>query len=118
MLHLKHNPLARRQMLHGNRNPLLYFSAEIAPLRIECRPMFPLPLEEIRNPFFVMCRSTLGSLIFRTRLPPAQMIQADVRYDPIQPGVEAALEAKPVQIPINLKKGFLLDVPAIIRPFL
>lgn len=52
-------------------------------------------------------------LVFRPRLPPPQMVEANVRYDPVQPRVETAFEPKPVQIPENFQKGFLVNVPSV-----
>ncbi len=41
------------------------------------------------------------------------MIQRDVRHNPVKPGIEAALKSKPVQVPVNSEKAFLINVAGI-----
>src|SRR6266404_6909870 len=77
--------------------------------------MFPLPLEKVGNPFIRTASIGLGSLILRTRLPSAQMIQANIGDDAVQPRVEAALEAEAMQVAINLQERFLVNVARVLR---
>src|SRR6266436_9921985 len=102
MLHLKNDTLARRQPLHRRRNPRLNFFPEQPPLRVQRRPMLPLALEKVGNPFIRMA-VRLRSLILRACLTPPQMIQANIRDDAVQPRVETALEAETMQIAVNLQ---------------
>ncbi len=70
-----------------------------------------LAIEEVR-------RATLvggvgvddGRLVFRMAATAAQMIEADVGHNAINPGVEGAIEAEPRQVAINLQECFLVDV--------
>ena len=78
--------------------------------------MFALPLEKVGDAFFAMVGSELGGLVFRPSLTPAEVIEANVGYDAVEPGVEAAFKAEAVEIPIDFEKGFLIDVPRILRP--
>src|SRR5579883_2408510 len=48
------------------------------------------------------------------RTTTAQVVKADVRNNAINPGEKRALEAKTVQIPINLKKCFLVYILSIL----
>src|SRR5713101_2153239 len=105
MLHLENNTLARRQPLHRHRDPRLNFFPEQPPLRVQRRPMLPLPLEKVRNPFVRMADVRLRSLILGTRLTTPQMIQANVCDDAVQPRVETALEAETMQVAVNFQEG-------------
>src|SRR5712671_1971496 len=114
MLHLKHNPFPWRQPLHRRRNPRLNFFAEQPPLRVQRRPMLPLPLKKVGDPLIRVPGMRFRSLIFRPRLPPPQMIQAHVRDNPIQPGVEAALKAEAMQVAVDLQESFLVNVARVL----
>src|SRR6516162_6078119 len=46
--------------------------------------------------------------------PFPQMVEAHVRHNPIQPGVEAAIETKCVQIPKYLEKDLLIHIPRLL----
>src|SRR2546423_3312665 len=115
MLHLKNNTLTRRKPLHRRRDALLNLAAEQSPLRIKRWPMLPLPLEKISDTFLVMVAIHFRSLIFRTRLAPPQMIEADVRHNAVEPGVEAAFKTEAVQIAVNLQESFLINVTRVFR---
>src|SRR5256885_14566697 len=75
--------------------------------------MLPLPLEKISDTFLVMVAIHFRSLIFRTRLAPPQMIEADVRHNAVEPGVEAAFKTEAVQIAVNLQESFLINVTRV-----
>ncbi len=76
--------------------------------------MLPLPLEKVGNPLVRVAGVGLGSLILRPRLTPAQMIQANICNDAVQPGVEAALEAEAMQVAINLQESLLINVARVL----
>src|SRR5712664_3896341 len=117
MLHLKNDTLARRQPLHRRRNPRLNFFPEQPPLRVQRRSMLPLPLEKVGNPFIRVAAVRLRSLIFRARLPPPQMIQANVCDNAVQPRVETALEAEAMQVAVNLQESLLVNVARVLGTF-
>ncbi len=50
------------------------------------------------------------------RLAAAQVVQADVGDDAVEPGVKAAFKAETVQIPVNLEERFLIDVAGVLGP--
>jgi hypothetical protein len=55
-----------------------------------------------------------GSLVFRAAASAAEMIETDVRNDAVHPGVETALEAKSMQILVNLDESFLIDIARVL----
>src|SRR5260370_15656865 len=59
----------------------------------------------------------LRRLVFGPRLAPPQVVQANVRHDAVEPGIEAALEAETVKIAVNLEESFLVNVPCILGAF-
>src|SRR5207302_5737571 len=58
----------------------------------------------------------LGRLVFGARLSAAQVVQANVGDDAVEPGIKAALEAEAVEIAVNLEEGFLVNVPGVLWP--
>jgi hypothetical protein len=78
--------------------------------------MFPLAFEEIGNAIVVATGAGLRRLVFGTRLAASQVIEANVGYNAVKPRVEAALEAKAMEIAIHLEEGFLINVTSIFRP--
>src|SRR5216684_4216288 len=114
VLHFKNNAFARRQALHRRGDARLDFLADKRALRVLRRAMLALALEEIGNAFFVEARIQLGWLVFGARLAAAQVIQADVGDDAVEPGIEAALEAETVEIAVDLEEGLLVDVPGVL----
>src|SRR5260370_27432999 len=79
--------------------------------------LFRSPLEEIGDAFLVVGGIQFRRLIFRTRLAAPQVVEAYVGDDAVEPGVKAALEAKAVEIAVNLEEGFLIDVPGVLGTF-
>ena len=45
--------------------------------------------------------------------PFSQVVQADVGYDTVEPGVKTAVEAEGVEVLVNSQKGFLVNVPGV-----
>jgi hypothetical protein len=113
VLQLEDDALARRKPLHRRRDPRLNFLPQKLPLGIERRAVFALPFEEIGDAFLMLRRVGFRRLILRTRLAAAQMIEAHVGDDAVEPGIKAALEAKPVKVAIDLQKGVLVHVPCV-----
>src|SRR5260370_12130113 len=113
MLHLEPPASRRTRPLHRFRDPRLYLVPNQPPFRVQPRPQFTLKFKKIARTFILPVQMYFGSLIFRTCLPPPQMIQAYVGHDAVQPGVETAFEAEAVQIAVNLKEGFLVNVARI-----
>src|SRR6266566_504409 len=116
MLHFKNNALARREPLHRASNASLDLFAEEAALGVKRRAMLPLALKKVGNAFFGMAGIQFRGLVFGARLAAAQVVQADVGDDAIEPGVKAAFKAEAVQIPVNLEESFLVDVAGILGP--
>src|SRR5713226_2334359 len=116
MLHFENNPLARGKPFHRCRDPRLNFFSDESAFGIERGTMFALAFEEIGDAFVVASAADLRCLVFGTRLAAAQLIEANISYDAVEPGVEAALEAKAMQIAVHLEEGFLINVAGIFRP--
>ena len=51
-----------------------------------------------------------GGLVFRMAAAAAQMIEADVGHNAVNPGVEGAIKAEARQVAINFQECFLVDV--------
>src|SRR6185312_12199867 len=51
---------------------------------------------------------------FTPRLAPPQLVKAQVGDDPVNPGVERALEAKIADVPVSLQKRFLVNVLSVV----
>ena len=48
-------------------------------------------------------------------LPFAQLVQADIGHNPVQPGMKAAIEPERMQVPVDPEKRFLVHVARILR---
>src|SRR5258708_19257182 len=114
VLHLKNNAFARRQALHRGGDARFDFLANEGALAIQRGPVLALAFEKIRDAFLVVRGIQFRRLIFRTRLSAAQVIQADVGDDAVEPGVKAALETKTMEIAVNLEESFLVDLPGVL----
>src|SRR3954453_15750945 len=55
-----------------------------------------------------------GRFLF-ANLPLAQLIQTYVCYDPVQPGVEAAIEPERMEVPEDPEKSLLIHVSCVLR---
>src|SRR5216684_5001933 len=107
VLHLKNNAFARGQALHRQRNARLDFHPDKSALGIQRRALLALALEKIGDALLVKAGIHLGSLILGARLAAAQVVQANVGDDAVEPGVKAALKAETVEIAVDLQKCFL-----------
>ena len=76
--------------------------------------MLALALKEVGDTFFVMTGIQFRGLIFRARLAAAQVIQADVGDDAVEPSVKAALETEAMEVAVDLEEGFLVDVASVL----
>src|ERR1035438_7046307 len=56
-----------------------------------------------------------GRGLFPPDLPFAQLIQTNIGHNPVQPGMEAAIEPKRVQVAIDPEERFLVDVARVLR---
>src|SRR6266550_3548221 len=107
VLHLKNNPFTRRQPLHRRGDARFDFLADESTFGVQRGAVFALALEEISDALLVYSGIQLGRLVFGARLSAAQVVQADVGDDAVEPGIKAALEAESVEIPVDLEEGFL-----------
>src|SRR5258708_23384496 len=114
VLHLKNKAFAGRQALHRRGDARLDFLADKRALGVQRRAMLALALEEIGEALLVEAGIQLRRLVFGARLAAAQVVQAHVGDDAVEPGIEAALEAETVYVAINLEEGFLVDVSGIL----
>src|SRR6266550_7606137 len=114
VLHLKNDAFARRKTLHGSGDARLDFLADEGALGVQRRALLTLALEKVGDALLVKAGIQFRSLIFRARLAAAQMVQANVGYDAVEPGVKAALEAETMEIAVDLQECFLVDVSGIL----
>src|ERR1700730_6388562 len=78
------------------------------------RPGSLLAIKEIAIAAFLRRdRAQNGRLFFRVAATAAQVIEANVRNDSIDPSEEGAFEAEEVQIPVDLQEGLLIDVAGV-----
>src|SRR6202521_5063361 len=77
--------------------------------------MLTLAFEKVSDSFVVVGGAELRRLVFGTRLAAAQLVEANVGHDAVEPSIKAALEAKPVEIAVHLQEGFLINVAGIFR---
>ena len=96
MLHFKNNALARRKPLHRASNASFDLFAEEAALGVKRRAMLPLALKKVGNAFFGMAGIQFRGLVFGASLAAAQVVEANVGDDAVEPGVKAALEAEEI----------------------
>src|ERR1700676_285415 len=115
MLHFKNNALAWRKQFHRRGYARLDFFSEEPPLRIERGTVLALAFEEIAEAFVVIRGVELGCWVFRPRLAAAQLVQAYVGDDAIEPGIEAALEAETMQVAVHLEERLLINVAGVFR---
>src|SRR5260370_20072442 len=116
MLHLKNNALARREALHRASNASFDLFAEEAALGVKRRAMLPLAFKKVGNAFFWMAGIQFRGLVFGAGLAAAQVVEANVGDDAVEPGVKATFKAETVQIPVNLEERFLIDVAGALGP--
>src|ERR1700720_1568558 len=78
------------------------------------RPGSLLPIKEIAIATLLGGdRAQERRLLFRMAATAAQVIEANVGNDSIDPGEEGAFEAEAVQIAVDLQEGLLIDVPRV-----
>jgi len=77
----------------------------------------PVPVEKIPRGGAVMHADRgFRRLIFGPAVPTAELVQANICYNAIYPGIEAALKTEAGQILINFQERFLIDVAGVFRP--
>jgi hypothetical protein len=75
-----------------------------------------LAVEKISGGIFAACLlSKFRRLIFGAAAPAAKLIEANIRDDAINPGIEAAFKTEAVQILINFQESFLVNVAGVFR---
>jgi len=74
-----------------------------------------LTLKKVSNTFVMVPVVHFRRLIFGTRLPAAQMVEAHIGDDAVQPGIEGTVAAKLRQGPIGLDEGLLGNVLRLSR---
>ena len=110
MPHLEHHPLARRQLAQHVLDAGLQLIAQQRSLRIGMRAFFGNGIHPVQRP---VRRGQHGRFL-APDLSLAEMIQAQVGYDPVQPGMKAAVEPERVQVPVDAQERFLVDVARVL----
>src|SRR6185437_8279912 len=112
MLHLENHAFAGRKPLHRRRDLHAQFLPEQPLFRISHRARFRLAIKKVARAALAILRHR--GLILAARGAAAKMIQSDVGYDSVEPGVEGALEAEAMQVPVDAQEAFLVDVPRLL----
>src|SRR5215471_3530188 len=107
MLQFEYHALARRQPGERYSNFSSEFAAHQIAFGIGARACVRHLFEKV-----VLLARRIGCdrsvLLANTLL--AQMVEAEVSNDPVDPGVEGTLEAETAQILVGLQKGLLIDI--------
>ena len=112
MLHLEDHAFARGERLERSFNFVPDFEAEEMPLGVRLAAAGRLlPIEEVRR---TALAGGVGmddrSLVFGMAATSAQMVEADVGDNAVDPGVKGAIKTEARQVAINLDEGFLVDI--------
>jgi len=114
VLQFENHALARRKALHRFLDVAAKFLSEKLFFRIGARAQFRLAIEEIGRHSPVLFRQS-GRLFFAASGAAAQVIEGHVGHNPIEPGIETALEPEAMQIAIGAQEAFLINVARIFR---
>src|SRR6266446_9616656 len=98
MPQLENHSLARRQLSQSRDDAGTQLPVPQASLRIAGRALFLDPVGPVH---LSIGGIDAGGLLFPD-LPLPQMVETDVGHDPVQPGVEAAIEPERVNVPVDL----------------
>src|ERR1700680_2344342 len=107
MLQFKNHPFSRSKFIQCAIDASGEFAAHQVACGIRARPSIRNPIE---NVILLAARIGRDRSIFLTNLPLAEMIQAEVSYDPVDPCVEGALEAEVTHALVGLKKSLLVNI--------
>src|SRR5438034_961519 len=102
MPQLEDHALARRQLLQRPADPRAQLTVPETPLRVAGGAIF---LHRIGAVYHAI-RSFDHRRLLLPDLPLAQMIETDVRHNPVKPGIKAAIEPEQVDILINPQESF------------
>jgi len=72
--------------------------------------------KKVGDAFFVVAGIQFRSLILGTSLAAAQVVEANVGDNAVEPGVKAAFEAEAVKVAVDLKESLLIDVAGVFGP--
>src|SRR4051794_6571730 len=104
MPQFEYHSLPRRQLPERLFHALANLPAEQTPMRITSGTSFRSGIGSVQRSF--RRRNHRG--LFLANLSLAQLIQAEVRRDPVQPGMETAIETELIQISIYAQESFLV----------
>src|SRR5512146_136044 len=111
MLHLENHALSRSQSCQRPRDPRSQLAPHQVPLRTRSRPVVRDLVDDA-----VLFTGGVGydGRIFLAHLALAEMIEAEVGDDPVDPGVERTLEAEAAEVSIRLEERVLVDVARVL----
>ena len=111
VLQLKNHALARRQFLQRSRNPRAQLAPHQIALWIRARaPVCHLIEQVVLAAVGVFC----DRRVFFAHGPFAQVIETQVRHDPVNPCVEGTLEPEAADVLISLEEGVLIHVLSVV----
>src|SRR5260370_19296937 len=107
MLQLEDHSFTRRQLVQRVRDA----SAQLAPHQVSFRIRSAAPVPHLCQHIVLLAVSTrCNRRIFLSHLLLADLVQAQIGHDPVNPGVKRALEAEPADVLVSLQEGFLINV--------
>ena len=107
MLQLEYHALARCQFLQRPRNP----SAQLAPHQIPLGVSAASPICYLRQHVVLLAfRIRRHWRIFFSHLLLPDVVQTQIRHDPVNPGVERTLETETPNALVSLQERFLINI--------
>ena len=111
VLQLKDCSFARRQLAQRLVNPFAHHLPVQLASRVRHRPL----VGDVRHQVHLIATGIqYRRRIFPAALSPPQLVQTKIRHNPVEPRIEAALEAEVSKVPVRLDKGFLVNILRIL----
>src|SRR5690242_8350950 len=102
MLKLKNHSFSRSQLLQGPRNP----AAKLTPHQISLRVCTAAPIRNLRQHVELLSlRISYDRSVFFAHLLLANVVQAQIGHNPVNPGIERALEPEASDIFVCLQES-------------
>ena len=109
MAHLEHNAFPRRQFRQYFLNARIHFGAFKAAFGVDIGAFFRDELQAVNFSQFAF----EAGRFFLPDFSFAQLVEAEVGDDTVQPGGETAIEAELGQVAIDAEKGLLIDIAGV-----
>jgi hypothetical protein len=107
--HFENHTLARGKLIEDFSNPRIHLTAHELALRIYIGALLGNELQPVDFP----APGLYGYRFFFADFALPDLIEAQVRYDPVEPGAEGAIETKFGKVPVDPQKSFLVHVARV-----